>query len=81
MRHYAIRSSNVGVSKQVKSLFKGKLPKLGDLEDVSEYIDGGVGLAGLSDSEAEDEGSVRFAAEEHEAGPRAHAAGCMKLTK
>lgn len=57
MRHYAIRSSNVGVSKQVKSLLKGKLPKLGDLEDVSEYIDGGVGLAGLSDSEAEDEGA------------------------
>lgn len=57
MRHYAIRSSNVGVSKQVRSLLKGKLPKLGELEDVSQYIDGGVGLAGLSDSEAEDEGA------------------------
>ena len=57
MRHYAIRSSNVGVSKQVRSLLKGKIPKLGELEDVSQFIDGGAGLVGLSDSEAEDEGA------------------------
>ena len=55
MRHFAIRNSVVGVSKQVRNLLKGKLPKLGELQDVSEYLDGGAGLAAMSDSEAEDE--------------------------
>ena len=55
MRHYAIRNTTSGVSKQVRNLLKGKLPKLGELHDLSEYFEGGAGLAGLSDSEAEDE--------------------------
>ena len=57
MRHYAIRSTTTGVSKQVKTLLKGKLPKLGELQDLREFFEGGAGLAGLSDSEAEDEES------------------------
>ena len=57
MRHYAIRSTTSGVSKQVRNLLKGKLPQLGELQDLSEYFEGGAGLAGLSDSEAEDEES------------------------
>eukprot|EP00598_Pedospumella_elongata_P005268 CAMPEP_0184980784 /NCGR_PEP_ID=MMETSP1098-20130426/10674_1 /TAXON_ID=89044 /ORGANISM="Spumella elongata, Strain CCAP 955/1" /LENGTH=419 /DNA_ID=CAMNT_0027504265 /DNA_START=86 /DNA_END=1345 /DNA_ORIENTATION=+ len=58
MRHYAVRANPVGVSKSVKRIIEAKLPDLGSLEDISEYIEGTAGMSGFaSDSEAEDEGS------------------------
>lgn len=58
MRHYAVRANPVGVSKSVKRIIEAKLPDLGSLDDISEYIEGTAGMSGFaSDSEAEDEGS------------------------
>lgn len=56
MRHYAIRASPVGVNKSVKRVLQTKIPDLGELKDISEFLDGGYMYAG-SDSEAEDEAS------------------------
>eukprot|EP01035_Chromulina_nebulosa_P024289 gene24289-31593_t len=56
MRHYAIRANPVGITKGIKKLVQGKIANLGELQDISEYVEsGGAGL--LSDSEAEDEES------------------------
>lgn len=56
MRQYAIRASPVGVNKSVKRVLQTKIPDLGELKDISEFLDGGYMYAG-SDSEAEDEAS------------------------
>lgn len=62
MRHYAIRATPVGISKSVKKVLQSKIPDLGKLQDISQFIDGSAtGLGAMSDSEAEDENSrVRF---------------------
>mmetsp|Transcript_1366 Transcript_1366/g.2866 ORF Transcript_1366/g.2866 Transcript_1366/m.2866 type:complete len:421 (+) Transcript_1366:31-1293(+) len=58
IRHYAVRANPVGVTKSVKRIIEAKIPDLGKLEDISEYIEGGMGMGGMaSDSEAEDENS------------------------
>ena len=54
MRHYAIKAQPVGVSSAVKRILQSRIPNLGDLEDVSQYLEGAGGGA-ASDSEAEDE--------------------------
>jgi ribosome biogenesis protein SSF1/2 len=56
MRHYAIRANPVGISKNIKKVVQYKLPNLGNLKDISEYVDGTYVDAG-SDSEMEDESS------------------------
>ncbi len=58
MRHYAIRANPVGISRNIKKIVQSKLPNLGELEDISQFVDGSAGFTGsISDSEAEDEGS------------------------
>jgi len=50
-RHYNIEAVPVGVSRGVKKLLKSKLPNLGSLNDISDYM---TGAAYLSESEGED---------------------------
>lgn len=58
MRHYAIRASPVGISRNVKKIIQSKIPDLSNLEDISEFVEGNAGGFGsVSDSEAEEEGS------------------------
>lgn len=57
MRHYAIRATPVGISRSVKKVLQAKLPDLGALQDIAQFIEGQAGLGGLSDSEAEDDNS------------------------
>jgi len=56
VRHYSIRAVPTGISRSVKRVVQAKLPNLGRLEDVSEFLEG-YGGGNASDSEAEDEGS------------------------
>lgn len=58
-RHFAIRAAPVGVSRNIRKLVQAKLPDLGDLQDVSEFLEGSAGAntGAYSDSEAEDETS------------------------
>lgn len=56
MRHYHIRAQPMGISRSVKKVLQAKLPDLGDLQDISQFIEG-QGLGAASDSEAEDETS------------------------
>nr|CAG4649284.1 EOG090X0508 [Scapholeberis mucronata] len=51
-RHYSIKAVPVGVSRAVKKLVSNKIPNLGKLNDISEYIEKS---AQLSESEAEDD--------------------------
>nr|CAG4647855.1 EOG090X0508 [Moina brachiata] len=51
-RHYSIKSVPVGISKAVKKLVQSKVPNLGKLNDIAEFISKS---ALLSDSEAEDD--------------------------
>jgi hypothetical protein len=61
MRHYAIRANPVGISRNIKKIVQSKLPNLGELEDISQFVDGTAGFTGsISDSEAEDEGIGSF---------------------
>lgn len=58
MRHYAVRANPVGISKGVKRIVQAKLPNLGKLTDISEFLDGADAYTGAgSDSEAEDDAS------------------------
>jgi ribosome biogenesis protein SSF1/2 len=57
MRHYIIRAMPVGIGKSVKQIIRTRVPKLGKLKDISEYILDGAGERGYatSDSEMEDD--------------------------
>ncbi|KAL3827678.1 hypothetical protein ACHAXA_000551 [Cyclostephanos tholiformis] len=63
VRHYAIRTKPVGIDRRVRRLVESRVPNLGKLNDIADYITGsntneGGGLAmmgDVSDSEAEDE--------------------------
>ncbi len=57
LRHYAIRATPVGISRSVKKVLQSKIPDLGELQDISQFIEGQCGMGGLSDSEAEEENS------------------------
>jgi ribosome biogenesis protein SSF1/2 len=54
MRHYYIRAAPVGISRSVKKILQAKIPDLGNLSDISQFIEG-QGMGAASDSEAEDE--------------------------
>ncbi|CAM9481879.1 unnamed protein product [Ectocarpus sp. 13 AM-2016] len=56
MRHFAVRATPTGITKAIKKVVQAKVPDLHGLEDISEYVAGGMG-GGLSDSEVEDEES------------------------
>ena len=63
VRHYAIRTKPVGVDRRVRRLVESKVPNLGRLNDIADYIarsgegaaGGMMGAGDISDSEAEDE--------------------------
>ena len=63
VRHYAIRTKPVGVDRRVRRLVESKVPNLGRLNDIADYIArsgegaavGMMGAGDISDSEAEDE--------------------------
>ncbi|KAL3801317.1 hypothetical protein ACHAW5_002232 [Stephanodiscus triporus] len=63
VRHYAIRTKPVGVDRRVRRLVESKIPNLGKLNDIADYIAkseeaggaGGMSVGDMSDSEAEDE--------------------------
>ena len=59
MRHYAIRASPVGITRSVKKVITSKIPNLGNLQDISEFIQGASAAGGLSDSEMEDDPASR----------------------
>lgn len=52
-RHYTIKVAPSGINRAVKKLVQSKVPNLGHLRDISEYVDQG----GLSESEAELDGA------------------------
>mmetsp|Transcript_6040 Transcript_6040/g.12552 ORF Transcript_6040/g.12552 Transcript_6040/m.12552 type:complete len:460 (+) Transcript_6040:73-1452(+) len=66
VRHYAIRAKPVGVDRKVRRIVEAKIPNLGRLDDISDYITGqtasgapapAVNSGAMSDSEGEDETS------------------------
>jgi len=57
VRHFAIRAQPVGISRSVKRIIQNKLPNLGELKDISEFIEGNLGCGAVSDSEAEEVGA------------------------
>ncbi len=64
MRHYAVRANPVGISRNIKKLIQSKIPNLGELDDISQFLDqsssstaAALFEGAVSDSEAEDEGS------------------------
>jgi len=60
VRHYAVSANLTGVNRTIRRIVQAKIPNLGKLEDISDYILGGnplnaEGEGGASDSEGEDE--------------------------
>lgn len=56
MRHFAVRAAPTGITRAIKKVVQAKVPDLHGLEDISEYVEGGM-AGGASDSEMEDEDS------------------------
>ncbi|CAK4681848.1 hypothetical protein LEN26_009325 [Aphanomyces euteiches] len=56
-RQFVIRAMPLGLSKSVKTLVKSKVPNLGNMEDISEFVFGGANTGMTSDSEVDDESS------------------------
>ena len=57
LRHYVIRAMPVGITRAVKKMAQARMPDLGGLRDVSEYVlsAGRAGAGAASDSEFEDD--------------------------
>ena len=85
LRHYAIKAQPVGISKSVKKIIQNKIPNLGGLTDISEFVrDGKMGdtTGAASDSEAEDVGARVTLAEKYRGrGNGATQQSAMKLTE
>ncbi|KDO27741.1 hypothetical protein SPRG_07356 [Saprolegnia parasitica CBS 223.65] len=54
-RQYVIRAAPLGLSKSVKTLVKSKVPNLGNVEDISDFVFGNAQTGMTSDSEVDDE--------------------------
>lgn len=61
VRHFAIKATPVGVNKKVRRLIQTKVPNLGNVQDIADYIAGSAtattDAGNASDSEPEDESS------------------------
>lgn len=61
VRHYAIKATPVGINRKVRRIIQTKLPNLGNVQDIADYIAGSAtaitDAANASDSEPEDETS------------------------
>ena len=57
VRHYAVRASPTGVSRSVKRIVQAKIPNLGQINDIADYVLGSTGAStgAMSDSEGEDD--------------------------
>jgi len=57
VRHYAVRANPTGVNRNIKRIVQAKIPNLGKVDDIADYIIGNTAAAGgaMSDSEGEDE--------------------------
>mmetsp|Transcript_8502 Transcript_8502/g.12688 ORF Transcript_8502/g.12688 Transcript_8502/m.12688 type:complete len:423 (-) Transcript_8502:118-1386(-) len=82
MRHYAIRATPVGITRNLKKVLQAKIPNLGELQDISEFLEGG-GAGAMSDSEAEDDPAARVELSERYVGSGNGASqqSAMKLTE
>jgi len=87
MRHYLVRAAPVGASRGVRKLNRAKVPNLGALDDVADYVLSG-GRAGVvdggltSDSEFEDESArVTLPQAFSGKGNKAAARSAVKLTE
>ena len=62
VRHYAIKAAPVGVDRKVRRLVQTKIPNLGQVQDIADYISGSGNAAtsvdAASDSEPEDGNAV-----------------------
>ncbi|OQS01029.1 SWI4 1, Peter Pan-like protein suppressor [Achlya hypogyna] len=54
-RQYVIRAMPLGLSKSVKTLVKSRIPNLGNVEDISDFVFGNTNTGMTSDSEVDDE--------------------------
>lgn len=52
-RHYAIKVSDVGVNRSIKRVIQSRIPDISNLNDISDYVLGGMGA---SESDYEDAG-------------------------
>jgi ribosome biogenesis protein SSF1/2 len=61
VRHYAVKATPVGINKKVRRLIQTKVPNLGNVQDIADYIAGSANATtdagNASDSEPEDETS------------------------
>lgn len=61
IRHFAIKATPVGINKKVRRLIQTKVPNLGNVQDIADYITGSAtattDAGNASDSEPEDETS------------------------
>jgi ribosome biogenesis protein SSF1/2 len=61
VRHYAIKATPVGINRKVRRLIQTKVPNLGNVQDIADYIAGSAtattDAGNASDSEPEDETS------------------------
>ena len=55
VRHYAVRANPTGVNRNIKRIVQAKIPNLGKVNDIADYIIGSATGGALSDSEGEDE--------------------------
>ncbi|GMH76134.1 hypothetical protein TrVE_jg8673 [Triparma verrucosa] len=55
VRHYAVRANPTGVNRNIKRIVQAKIPNLGKVNDIADYIIGNATGGALSDSEGEDE--------------------------
>ncbi len=55
MRHYAIKASPVGINKNIKKILQSKVPNLGHLQDISEFLENSNAGGNASDSEPDDD--------------------------
>mmetsp|Transcript_10110 Transcript_10110/g.20482 ORF Transcript_10110/g.20482 Transcript_10110/m.20482 type:complete len:393 (-) Transcript_10110:18-1196(-) len=60
VRHYAVRANPTGVSRSVKRIVQAKVPNLGRVDDIADYVLGNAGasIGAMSDSEGEDDANV-----------------------
>eukprot|EP01134_Creolimax_fragrantissima_P004854 CFRG4854T1 len=54
-RHYRVSVQATGLSRSVKKIIQSRIPNLGKLSDISEFVTSQVGYGAASDSEFEDE--------------------------
>lgn len=84
MRHYAIKATPVGVNKKVRRVIQTKIPNLGKVQDIADYITGQatLGVDAASDSEPEDGNTVVELAQSYSGrGNKSQSKSALKLVE